>query len=150
IRGIVVYDKNRESTQLRRLRCRPFGIFISKLKAHREMKGTALAFGAVEPHPALHHVYEINRDGESKPRSAKTSRHGTVRLAERLEYHLLPVGRDAWTGILHGEMKLNFPCACIETLDRLDSNSDFSRIREFDGIANKVDHNLAKSMRIAD
>ncbi len=87
---------------------------------------------------AAHHLCEPPTDGEAQARAAVLSRGGTVRLNELLEQfvHLLVAQTD--TGVRDFE---DDPFTVVLPVARY-RKRHFAILREFAGIAQKVEHNL--------
>src|SRR5262245_50729601 len=117
------------------------------------MKGASHRNHAVEPHAPAHHIGELQRNREAQARSAETPRHGTVHLPESFEDNLLAILGDARPGIAHGEMQgdcsVGIHITVCGVIGLLYANVDFTRLREFDGVTDKVDDDLSKTVWIS-
>src|SRR5580704_4016191 len=98
------------------------------------------------PDASSHQLHKTRRYRQAKPRSAKASRHGVVRLGKRFKDKLLPVLRYTYSGVLYGKMQ--YGVVLVRCLDR-DSEDHFTLLGKFDGIPQQIDENLPQSRRVA-
>ena len=89
----------------------------------------------------------MRRDGQPQPGSAVTARGGTIGLGECLEDDSLLLRWNADSGIGDGETQ---PGVAVAARLGLHPQHNLPMLREFDGIAHKIDHYLAEAQRISD
>ena len=96
-------------------------------------------------HVTTHEVAELPRDGKAEPGAAVLAGGGRLRLRKRLEQAVHLLRRHADPGIGHLEMQQRKARGFREFLD---AYHDFAGVREFDGVTQEVDDDLAQAPRI--
>src|SRR5260221_13121141 len=117
------------------------------LEFSREMETAAAAGFTLEPDATADHSYQARRDRQPQSRSAEAARGGAIRLRERMEDDFVLILGNTDARVHDRELQL----------DRLrrdgnptDTHADLAPFREFDGVADQIDQDLAKTLRIAD
>src|ERR1700689_102004 len=101
----------------------------------------------LHPDLSLHGLYQSRRYGESQACSSIFSRHGTIGLGKGIEDQLLFFRSDANARIANDEMQLHL---LRETFFQRDFEDYLPGGREFDGVSQQIDDDLANSNGIGD
>src|SRR5262249_7397246 len=111
-----------------------------------EMESTSFSDFAVEPHPAVHHVDQIDGDGEAEPCSTKASRHRTIGLAECFENGLPSILGDSEASVANGHVQFN---RLRLDGDRFDRDVYFPLLCKLNRVTDEVHDDLTKTVGIS-
>ena len=120
------------------------------------MEGGTIADGAINPHPPPHQHYQAPADRQAESGAAVLSRRRVVNLAEGLEQPIQSVRRYANARITHGKVKLDRHGRArvgggnVGRRGESDFDGHVAAGSEFDGIAQKIDQNLAQARHVPD
>ena len=112
---------------------------------------------ALDPDAALHQAGQPRGDGQPQARPAVTAGHGVVGLLEHLEDRRAPLFGDAHSRVADHEVQraTSWPrpggrAAVSRRGLQTDLEDHFALLGELDGVADQVDHDLAKAAVVAD
>ena len=111
-----------------------------------KVKCAAHPLFAFDPDAAPHHLDQLLRNRQPKPRTAKAPRSGTVDLAKRVENLRLFLRRNANSRIAYRYMQAD---RVTQFFFQHHIDYDLAALGELEGVAHQVDHHLPQSTRIA-
>src|SRR5579872_4884605 len=111
------------------------------------MEDAALAFRALHPDAATHHLHQTGADGQAQAGAAEAAGGAAIRLVKLFEEAGLFLTGDADTGVVDLEMKVD---SFAVTGFLADLQGDFPALGKLDGVPDQIDRDLAQTAGIAD
>ena len=119
------------------------------VQLHVKTEIAAMTQLALHADVTAHHAHQAAADGQTQSCASKTTHSAGISLGEDIKNQGLFVHSDTDTGVLDRELQPNAISAGWRS-HQFHTQQNFTVCREFDGIAQQIDHHLLQAQGIAD